>query len=71
VRDAGAGRLDGHVVSRFFLGSQWLFTIETPLGTMTVSTPNQGGEPPAEGSRVGLDWSPANLRVIAGTAAAA
>ncbi len=71
LRNAGAGRLDGCVVNRFFLGSQWLFTVETPLGTMTVSTPNQGGEPPAEGSTVGLDWSPANLRIIAGTAAAA
>ncbi|MXQ14642.1 ABC transporter ATP-binding protein [Microvirga makkahensis] len=69
--DAGAGRLDGRVASRFFLGSQWLFTVETPLGIMTVSIPNHGEEPPAEGSPVGLDWSPANLRVIADNAAAA
>jgi putative spermidine/putrescine transport system ATP-binding protein len=71
MRDAGAGRLEGRVASRFFLGSQWLFTIDTPIGNMIVSTPNQGVEPPAEGSPVGLDWSPANLRIIAGTAAAA
>ncbi len=71
LRDAGAGRLDGRVASRFFLGSQWLFTVETSLGTMTVTIPNQGEEPPAEGSPVSLDWSPANLRVIADTAAAA
>jgi putative spermidine/putrescine transport system ATP-binding protein len=71
LREAGTGRLEGRVASRFFLGSQWLFTVETPLGTVTVSTPNQGGEPPAEGSSVSLDWSPANLRVIASTAAAA
>jgi len=69
--EAGTGRLAGRVASRFFLGSQWLFTVETPIGTMTVSTPNQGGEPAAEGAPVGLDWSPANLRVISGTAAAA
>jgi putative spermidine/putrescine transport system ATP-binding protein len=71
LREAGAGRLNGRIASRFFLGSQWLFTVETMLGTMTVSAPNQGGEPPAEGSSVGLDWSPANLRIIADTAAAA
>jgi putative spermidine/putrescine transport system ATP-binding protein len=71
LREAGAGRLEGCIASRFFLGSQWLFTVETPLGTVTVSTPNHGGEPPAEGSSVSLDWSPANLRVIAGTAVAA
>lgn len=71
LREAGRGQLDGRVASRFFLGSQWLFTIETPLGTVTVSAPNQGGEPPQEGSAVSLDWSPSNVRVIAGTAAAA
>jgi putative spermidine/putrescine transport system ATP-binding protein len=71
LQEAGAGRLDGRIVSRFFLGSQWLFTVETILGTMTVSAPNLGGEPPAEGAPVGLDWSPANLRIIAGHAAAA
>ena len=71
LREAGAGRLDGRVASRFFLGSQWLFTVETSLGIITVSTPNQGNEPPAEGSPVSLDWSPANLRIMAGTAAAA
>ena len=68
---AGAGRLDGRIASRFFLGSQWLFTIETEAGTMTVSTPNQGGDPPAEGAPVGLDWSPASVRVIADRAAGA
>ena len=71
LREAGAGRLEGRIASRFFLGSQWLFTVETLLGTITVSAPNQGVEPPAEGTPVSLDWSPANLRVIAGTAAAA
>jgi putative spermidine/putrescine transport system ATP-binding protein len=35
---------------------------------MIVSAPNQGGEPPAEGSLVGLDWSTANLRTIAESA---
>jgi len=71
LRAAGAGRLDGRIASRFFLGSQWLFTVETPLGTMTVSTPNQGDEPPQEGSPVGLDWAPANLRIMPSSSAAA
>ncbi|KAB0266489.1 ABC transporter ATP-binding protein [Microvirga brassicacearum] len=65
LRKAGEGQLDGRIASRFFLGSQWLFTLETPIGTITVSIPNQGEEPPAEGATVGLDWSPASLRVIA------
>lgn len=71
LREAGAGRISGRIASRFFLGSQWLFTVETPLGIMTVSIPNQGEEPPKEGAPVGLDWSPANLRIMASSAAAA
>lgn len=68
---AGTGLLDGRITSRFFLGSQWLFTVETPVGTMTVSAPNQGGEPPEEGSPVGLKWQLGNLRIMANTAEAA
>ncbi|MCB8821060.1 ABC transporter ATP-binding protein [Microvirga rosea] len=68
LREPGAGRLDGRVTNRFFLGSQWLFTIETVAGTMTVAIPNQGGDPPLEGSAVGLDWTLTNLRVIPDTA---
>jgi putative spermidine/putrescine transport system ATP-binding protein len=71
LKETGTGRLDGQVASRFFLGSQWLFTIETPVGLMTVSAPNQGGEPPTEGMPVGLDWATANLRTLAGPAAGA
>jgi len=67
LRKAGEGRLDGDIASRFFLGSQWLFTVDTPVGAMTVATPNQGEEPPAEGASVGLDWQPADLRVISAT----
>ena len=61
---AGEGRLDGHITSRFFLGSQWLFTVDTRVGAITVAIPNQGDEPPAEGAHVGLGWQPADLRVI-------
>jgi putative spermidine/putrescine transport system ATP-binding protein len=68
LRKPGEGRLDGTIASRFFLGSQWLFTVDTPVGAMTVAIPNQGDEPPNEGSSVGLDWQPADLRVIAASA---
>ncbi len=71
LREAGSGQLDGNVVNRFFLGSQWLFTVQTAIGAITVSAPNQGGEPPGEGTIVGLDWSPASVRVIADDAVAA
>ncbi|UFZ07767.1 ABC transporter ATP-binding protein [Bradyrhizobium ontarionense] len=53
----GAGVLDGRVKGRFFLGSAWFFTVETPAGSIGVSLPNLGGEPAREGDRVGLDWT--------------
>ena len=64
LREAGAAGSTARVASRFFLGSQWLFTVDTPVGDDDGGRrPNHGGEPPAEGASVGLDWQPADLRV--------
>ncbi|WP_131859375.1 ABC transporter ATP-binding protein [Bosea sp. BK604] len=63
LRQVGQGRLDGTIVNRFFLGSYWLFTVETPVGVISVSVPNDGEEPASEGAKVALDWQPASLRV--------
>ena len=68
LRSQGQGRLDGTIVNRFFLGSYWLFTVETPVGALSVSVPNHGEEPAGEGDAVALDWTPASLRVEAVTA---
>ncbi|HEY5798515.1 MAG TPA: ABC transporter ATP-binding protein [Bosea sp. (in: a-proteobacteria)] len=67
----GQGVLDGQILARFFLGSYWLFNVETPVGVVSVSVPNQGEEPPGEGSQVSLSWAPASLKVdaLAGEAA--
>ena len=53
------------IVDRFFLGSHWLFNVETPVGLISVSVPNQGEEPPGEGAQVSLAWAPASLKVAA------
>ncbi|WP_186420181.1 ABC transporter ATP-binding protein [Bosea sp. CS1GBMeth4] len=63
LRGEGRGRLDGTIANRFFLGSAWLFTVETAAGPILVSAPNDGEEPAREGARVGLDWAPASLRI--------
>jgi len=68
---AGRGVIDGTILARFFLGSYWLFNVETPAGQLSVSVPNQGEEPPAEGSRVALSWTPASLKVCARAGATA
>ncbi|WP_458128029.1 ABC transporter ATP-binding protein [Pseudomonas sp. Z2-11] len=61
---AGAGRLQGAVTSRFFLGSQWLYGVATNLGELSVVRRNDGSAPLTEGTAVGLDWDPALLRVL-------
>ncbi|MNH96082.1 Spermidine/putrescine import ATP-binding protein PotA [compost metagenome] len=64
LREAGAGRLQGKVSSRFFLGSQWLYGVSTTLGELCVVRRNDGSAPLSEGTAVGLDWDAALLRVL-------
>ncbi|WP_118184481.1 ABC transporter ATP-binding protein [Paraburkholderia phosphatilytica] len=59
-----AGRLDGRVTSRFFLGSQWLYRLDSRAGEMLVCCQNEGNEPLAEGDHVGIDWHSDALRFI-------
>ncbi|MEO8655689.1 MAG: ABC transporter ATP-binding protein, partial [Ramlibacter sp.] len=62
------GQLEGSVRERFFLGSQWLYRVATPLGELLVVCSNDGGAPVEEGAAVGLDWSDAMVRVLPGAA---
>jgi putative spermidine/putrescine transport system ATP-binding protein len=62
--DKGLGRLQGQVVSRFFLGSQWLYGVATTLGELSVVRRNDGSAPLSEGTAVGLDWDATLLRVL-------
>jgi putative spermidine/putrescine transport system ATP-binding protein len=62
---AGSGRLQGTIVTRYFLGSQWLYRIETAIGDITVVRRNDGDAPMNEGFAVGLDWPSELLRVLA------
>ncbi len=67
--EAGQGMLDGHVISRFFFGSYWLFAVETAAGIATVSLPNQYDKVPAEGDQVSLRWASASARLVAAAGA--
>jgi putative spermidine/putrescine transport system ATP-binding protein len=64
LRDAGHGRLQGKIASRFFLGSQWLYGVSTILGELSVVRRNDGSAPLTEGTAVGLDWDATLLRVL-------
>ncbi|WP_459616193.1 ABC transporter ATP-binding protein [Bordetella sp. 2513F-2] len=61
---AGQGRLGCTVAARYFLGSQWLYEMATPLGMLTVLAPNDGRKPYADGEALGLDWAPDVVRVL-------
>ncbi len=61
---AGSGRLQGKVITRYFLGSQWLYRIETAIGELTVVRRNDGEAPMEEGTAVGMDWQAGLLRVL-------
>ncbi|QXI30373.1 ABC transporter ATP-binding protein [Pseudomonas vanderleydeniana] len=61
---AGSGRLPGRIRTRFFLGSQWLYRVDTALGELSVVRRNDGSAPLEEGSAVGLDWPAELLRVL-------
>ena len=60
------GRTQGQVRERFFLGNAWLYTVDCPLGLVTVTAANDGSAPHAVGSPVGMAWFDSNVRVIAG-----
>ncbi|MHC8382596.1 ABC transporter ATP-binding protein [Pseudomonas sp. LB3P14] len=64
LREKGQGRLQGKIVSRFFLGSQWLYGVSTTLGELSVVRRNDGSAPLTEGTAVGLDWDATLLRVL-------
>lgn len=54
----------GQVVLRSFLGSHWLFQIETPLGTVQLTQPNTGIPQAAEGDMVGLKWAAEDAHLV-------
>jgi putative spermidine/putrescine transport system ATP-binding protein len=60
----GLGKLSGTVATRYFLGSQWMYEIDTPLGALTVLTPNDGRAPHVDGDRIGVDWAAGVVRVL-------
>ena len=63
---AGQGQLAGKVRERFFLGSQWLYSVDTPAGRIVVVCANDGSAPAEEGVDVELDWPASQVRLLPG-----
>ena len=62
--------LAGTIRNRLFLGSQWLFQVETGAGLVLVIRQNGGEAMPPEGAKVALVWRPEDMRIAGGEAAA-
>ena len=63
--DEARGTLAGKVEERFFLGSQWLYRVSSPLGELEVSAANDGSAPVEEQANVHLAWADDVARVVA------
>ncbi|CAN5230922.1 ABC transporter ATP-binding protein [soil metagenome] len=64
----GAGRIDGEVSERFFLGSQWLYRVATSVGDLMVLCPNDGRTALDEGALTAIDWPEHCTRLLAADA---
>ncbi len=58
------GLINGRIEARFFLGSQWLYRIETKAGTLQVVSINTDTAPLQENQETGLTWSSTSLRIL-------
>ena len=63
--DQARGTLAGRVEERFFLGSQWLYRVSSPLGELEVSAANDGSAPVGEHAAVHLAWADDVARLVA------
>ncbi|MDH3218722.1 MAG: ABC transporter ATP-binding protein [Gammaproteobacteria bacterium] len=61
---AGEGLLNATVHTRIFLGTSWLYQIDSELGRMSVTLQNTGRDVALEGDTVGLNWQREAVRVL-------
>jgi putative spermidine/putrescine transport system ATP-binding protein len=60
--------LSGTVLTRIFLGSQWLYQLESALGAIQVAHANTSGPLAGEGETVDVGWSAEHIQTVACTA---
>jgi len=61
---AGSPGLSGKIKTRLFLGTLWMLEVETELGLLRVSAPNQDPLSHNEGDLVSLTWNPRDMQVL-------
>ncbi len=62
--ESGQGYFDAQVTERFFFGSQWHYTVASPLGPLMVLQPNDGRQPADIGDNLGIDWGESCVRIV-------
>ncbi|MEF2074717.1 ABC transporter ATP-binding protein [Consotaella aegiceratis] len=64
IVEQGQGVLSGLVIERIFLGDQWLFRVETPIGPLLVVRRNRGQREADVGETVHLHWLAEHMRLL-------
>ena len=62
--EPGRGYFDAQVKEKFFFGSQWHYTVASPLGTLMVLQPNDGRQPNNLGDNLGIAWGESCVRIV-------
>ncbi|MCF8482221.1 MAG: ABC transporter ATP-binding protein [Rhodospirillum sp.] len=62
--EADEALVSGIVSERIFLGNQWLFRVDTPLGELMICRRNRGRREAEPGETVHLSWKPEHLRIL-------
>jgi len=62
--EPGRAYFDAQVKEKFFFGSQWHYTVVSPLGTLMVLQPNDGRQAINIGDNVGIGWGESCVRIV-------
>ena len=68
IGEPGSGKLKGQVLTRLFLGGVWFYDIESDVGALRATVPNNGGAQPGEGETVGIDWRDGDIQLVSAEA---
>ncbi len=64
LTEPGAGTIAAQVRTRLFLGDHWLYQLDSSVGELLATRPNQGGSGVRVGETVGVRWPAEGVRVV-------
>lgn len=60
----GQGRLEGTLAEQFFMGSHWMYLIDTPVGRLEVMSSQNTANGLMLGAPLALDWADSDCRLL-------